>query len=117
LTKTSDGVLLCSDQAGADEIGAFERLLDDHRFSQRQIVDFARRAAAGIVKYSESIGRKAIGDGVSQEILSIVNDTGSEEEHAQKICALVLMIYSRDEKEGSPSPLRKEVNRRRGRKL
>jgi hypothetical protein len=112
LTKNSDGVLLCSGQATVDGIGAFEQFLEGHRLSERQVLDFARRAAVGIVKYSESINKKPIGDSVSQEILSVVEGEGNEWEKAQRICTLVLKIYSREEKDGSPGPLYKEMNRR-----
>jgi hypothetical protein len=112
LTKTSEGVLLCSGQATVDGLGEFEHLLEGHRLSERQVLDFARTAAGGIVKYSESINKKAIGDMVSQEILSVVEGEGSEWEKAQRICAMVLTIYSREEKDGSPGPLYREINRR-----
>jgi ankyrin repeat protein/uncharacterized small protein (DUF1192 family) len=112
LTKTSDGVLLCSGQASIEGIGEFEQCLEGHRYSEQEVLDFLRSAATGIVKYSESLKKKAIGDMVSQEMLSILEGEGSEWEKAQHTCALVLKIYSREEKEGSPGPLYKEINRR-----
>jgi hypothetical protein len=116
MTITGDQVLLCSGRADVNAIAEFEQFLEGHRLAEDRILKLAVSAAAGIVKFAESIGKKAIGERVAREILAIVEAKGSDWERAQDVCALCLKIYSREENEkdgnGSPGPIYVELNRR-----
>jgi hypothetical protein len=112
LTITGDQVLVCSGRADINHIAEFEQELEGHRLAEDRILQWATSAAAGIVKFAESIGKKPMGERVAREILDLTKSPGSAWEQAQDICALCLKIYSRDEKDGSPGPLYSEINRR-----
>jgi hypothetical protein len=112
LTIAGDTVLVCSGRADLNRIAHFEQLLEGQRLGEDRILKLAVSAAAGIVRFAESIGKKAIGDRVAREIQEIVEGNRSDWERAQDICALCLKIYSCEEEDGSPGPLYSEINRR-----